>query len=164
MDVGQQVAMQLGDREVEQRAAGIEVRQREGRDEQRVQLQRAVVTLGREVLAQVPDLLVQAGEDPLGQAIREPREARRRRERAPGVDPVLDAAAGDVARVEPDRHLLDPGPDQPLPGVQKPQLAGLAKGVGQVEPVVELAPVDPPLLVVRQLRAAASPARRRGRP
>ena len=56
-----EVAVELGDGELEQ-AVAVELGQRERGDEQRVQLERAVVALRREVRADVRDLLGEAAE------------------------------------------------------------------------------------------------------
>ena len=141
-EVGQQVLVQLARGQLEQ--ARLEVRECERGDQQRVELERAVVALGGEVVADVAGLLAQA--------LHQPRDARLRQP-LPGVDPVQDPPRGDVAGVVVGRYLEDEGGDEPLPRLQVPAVACRPEGVRKVEPVIELHPVDPPLLVLRQLGA-----------
>ena len=79
----------------------------------------------------------------------------RLRQPLPGVDPVQDPARGDLAGVVVGRHLEDEARDEPLPRLQVAPVARRAEGIRQVEAVVELDPVDPPLLVVGQLGACS---------
>ena len=141
-EVGQQVLVQLARGQLEQ--ARLEVGERERGDQQRVELERAVVALGGEVVAHVAGLLAQALDEPRDARLRQP---------LPGVDPVQDPARGDVAGVVVRRYLEDEGGDEPLPRLQVPAVARRPEGVRKVEPVVELHPVDPPLLVLGQLGA-----------
>ena len=147
-DVGQQVLRQGRDGEVEECAVGVEVGEGERRDEERVELEGAVVPLGREPTPQIADLRGEAAGDAGRGAGRETGETRRRREHVPSIDPVLDAPAGHVTRVGADRHRPDPRPDEALPGGEEPRLCSLGEGVCEVEPVVELAPLDRPLPVL----------------
>src|SRR3954470_19195203 len=154
--VRHEVLVELLDGEREQCALLVERRQRERDDQQRVELERAVIALGREVLADVGGVLA----DPLQQLAVESRaqagEAGRRRERGPGVDPVLHPPRGDVRGVLDAlarRDLAQVGADQPLPGVEEALLAGLGVGVREVEAEVELRPLDAPLAVLGQLGA-----------
>ena len=146
--VGQEVLGEGRDGEVEERAGGIQLGKGERRDEERVELEGAVVPLGREPTPQIADLRGEAAGDAGRGAGRETGETRRRREHVPGIDPVLDAPAGHVARVGADRHRPDPRQDEALPGAEESRLCSLGEGVCEVEPVVELAPLDRPLPVV----------------
>src|SRR3712207_9314989 len=83
-----------------------------------VELQRAMVALGREVVADVARLLAQRVDGQLGEPLAQAREPGRPGEQVPRVDPVLHAARGDVAGVPADRHLLDPRPHERLPDAQ----------------------------------------------
>jgi hypothetical protein len=82
-----EVAVELGDGEGEQ----LGVLEREADHRERVQLERAVVALGRERLADVPGL----DGDPLRQC----ELVADRADALPRVDPVDDPAAGDLTRV-----------------------------------------------------------------
>src|SRR5262249_8821971 len=65
-----------------------------------------------------------------------------------GIDPILDPPTGDVARIRAHRDRGDPRAHKMLPRFEEAALAGLAERVGEVEPEVELVPLDRPLLVV----------------
>ena len=97
-DVREEVAMQFLDGERQQAAVRVEHGQRQRGDEQGVQLERAVVALAGQVRAQMCDLCAEAVEDDLGGAVAESFETIAGGEAAPGVDPVLNAAADDVGR------------------------------------------------------------------
>src|SRR5262245_29809664 len=131
----------------------IEVWQPQGGDEQGVEFECAMIPRGREVRPHVGNLLRQAGEQLLRQARGQSVERRRRGKGLPGVEPVLQAAPGDVTRVSVDRHLVDPGAHEVLPGMEETSLAGVAKGVGKVQSIVKLVPLDTPLLVRRERSA-----------
>ncbi len=143
-DVFQEIAVQRLDGERQQVAVRVEHRQCQRGDEQRVQLERAVVALARQMRAQMRDLRTEAVEDDLGRPVAETFEAIAGGEATPGVDPVLDAAADDIGRIDRDGHLADPGPHEALPGLLKPRLAGFAKCPGKIKAVVELHPFEPP--------------------
>src|SRR5581483_4452669 len=140
------VAAQRVDGEGEQSVL-VELGERERQQKERVELEGAVVPLGRQRGANVPRLRSEAGELSLRE--RRPELA----ERVPRVEPVLDPARGDLARVVIGRDLLEPRADEPLPGVPVRNVAGLATRVREVEAVVELDPLDPPLLVLGERRS-----------
>ncbi len=152
-DVLEEVAMQFVDGKSQQAAVRVEDGQRQRGDEQRIQLERAVVALAGQVSAQMCDLRAEAVEDDLGGAVAESFETIAGGEAAPGVDPVLNAPAGDVGRIGRDWDLTNPGPHEALPCVLKARLAGLPKCPREVEAVVELHPFQPPLAIGRQRRA-----------
>ena len=152
-EVGQQVGVQLARRQLLE--AGDQVRQRERGEQQRVELERAVVALVRQVVAHVDRLVAQALDERLAD--------RRLRQPLPGVDPVQDPARGDLGRVVVGRDLRDEARHQPLPRVEVAAVAGGAERVREVEPVIELDPVDPPFLVVGQ-RGAVQPVRLEAEP
>ena len=146
-EVRAQVALELGQREVEQLAVLVQAWQREGDDEQRVELERAVVAPRREVVAQPRDLRRHAVEHARRHAVAEARERFASSERVPGVDPVEEPACDGVGGLAAHLHLLDPRVHEELPGPLVALVAGLAEGSGEVEPEVELRPRDAPLLV-----------------
>ena len=152
-EVLEQVLVQLGHRQVEQ--AVVQCGQRQRHDQQRVELERAVVALRRERRAHVARLRL----DALHERRRQP--AGHLRQPLPGVDPVQDPPRGDVAGVVVRRHLGDERADQPLPRREEVPLAGGAEGVREVEPVIELDPLDPPLLVLGQRACSQSGSRPR---
>ena len=135
VEVRGEVAVELGDGEV----GGVELGEREAGDQQRVELERAVVAGGGEVGADVLDLVGEAGEQARGVLAR-------RLEALPGVDPVEDAAGGDLGGVLVGGALADPRRGELLP---RPLVAG----VREVEPPRELDPLDPPLRVLREVGA-----------
>ena len=137
--VGEQVERCVGARRVAERDAD---------DEQRVQLERAVVAFGGEVAGEVVGVGDEPLDDPAREALAQPGESVGGGEALPGVDPVLHAAGGHVGRVVPHRHLVEERLHEVLPGVEVIAIAGDGEGVPEVETLVQLDPLDAPLLVV----------------
>src|SRR5690348_14516417 len=146
--VRQEVLVQRRDRKLEQTIL-VQLWQSEGRDEQRVELERAVVALGREIVAQPGNLGRDIGND----LVLKPRfEGAASRKLIPGVNPVLDAPRRNVARVITNRHLRDPRLDQLLPNVTVLFVPRQRESVREIQTVIELVPLDTPLLVLWQRR------------
>ena len=145
--VGDEILVKSVDRESQKAPVDVDVGQRERRDEQRIQLERAVVAFAREMLPEICDLRLKAGSD----ARLETRPARFEidavGEAAPCVHPVLDATADHVARIVVDRDLRNPRIDEPLPCDRVLAVTCLFGGCREIEAVIELAPFEPPLTI-----------------
>jgi hypothetical protein len=154
--VGEDVALHVGveaiDGKVQQFTVGVEAGQRQRDDEQPVQFERAVITLGRQVSAKVAHLLANARLDGESDGWVEAAEIFRGSEPVPGINPVLDSAADHIGRIEGDRNLIDPRGDEPLERLLVAEITGLLARPTEIEAVVELAPLQAPLLVGWQRR------------
>ena len=151
-DVLEQVRVHLVHGKLEQRALGIELRDASVAMKRAYELEGAVIALGGERAPHVAHLALDALDQPVGERRVQPAETWRRGETQPGVDPVQDAPRRDVAAVAIGRYLVDPRPDQALPGVEVCRIVRFVPGVGEVEAVIELGPFDAPLGISRQAR------------
>src|SRR6267142_6860331 len=112
-----------------------------------------MVPLTRQVVLHIRQLTTDAEREAIAEPVGVTQRAERLGEAAPRVDPVRDAARGDVGRIEIDRHLADPAIDQSLPHAQILQITSRRAGIGEIEAVIEFAPLEAPFPVSRQLRA-----------
>ena len=159
--VGPQVHQRFAQRELAPVCGTRHLGQRHAGEEDRVQLERAVVALGREVGAQELDLLVQR----LQHAAQERRRHRRLvggavvDERGEAVDPVLHAPPGHVGGDETRRRDAHPAVDQRGPALGVAHVAAGQEGLAEAGCVVELVQQDVPLDVGARV---GEPVNRRG--
>ena len=116
--VGQQVLLQTRPRVGRAAPFRVECRQAEGDDEQGEQLECPMVALRGQVGGDVVELRSHAREHPVANVRLQAGELRYAVEALPRVQPVLQPAGGDVARVDAGLPLVDPARHQALPGVE----------------------------------------------
>jgi hypothetical protein len=148
--VSEQVGGDVGDRLFEREGAPVRGTRHLGEDdageEDRVELERAVVALGREVRAQVFDLFVDRLQHPRVERRIEARVGRgMSHEAAVAVDPVLHAPPGHVGGDEAGRRGLHPAADQLDPALRVAPVAAALERQREPDRVVELVQQDVPL-------------------
>ena len=150
--VAEQVAGQIGDRLFQRKGSpgsgAAHLGQHHAGQEDRIELQRAVIALFGQVGAQVLDLFVQRVQQPAVEFGRDVRAAVVRGvadEQVQAVDPVLHPAPGHVGRDETHRRGAHPAVDQCGPALHIDFQAAALEGQAQADGIVELVQQDVPL-------------------
>src|ERR1044071_7844074 len=136
-DIGEQVLVKRLHREIKEIGIERSFRQGQRRDQKRIEFQRAMIAVRSEVVAQISDLLRQAGDYLLVQPFRKSCKMRRVSKDVPCANPVLNAPANRIVWAKLHRHLPDPRVHQLFPRMLEPRFVGFGIGGSEVQAKVE---------------------------